>query len=123
YLPEERGLYPKMQVREQLIYLGRLQGMSGSSAAAQVDRWLRRLDMQATAGRRLEQLSKGNQQKIQFVAAILHDPVILLLDEPFSGLDPANAAVLRAVLDELRREGRTIVFSSHRLDHVRELCD
>ena len=123
YLPEERGLYPKMRVREQLIYLGRLQGMTAASAAAQVDRWLRRLDMQAAAHRRLEQLSKGNQQKIQFVAAILHDPVLLLLDEPFSGLDPANAAVLRAVLEELRRQGRTIIFSSHRLDHVRELCD
>ncbi|HEY8552312.1 MAG TPA: ATP-binding cassette domain-containing protein [Thermaerobacter sp.] len=123
YLPEERGLYPKLPVREQLTYLARLQGLSAREAAARADRWLRRLAMEGMARRRLEQLSKGNQQKIQFAAAVLHDPAILLLDEPFSGLDPGNAATLKQVLEELRGEGRTVLFSSHRLDHVRELCD
>ncbi|PZN02475.1 MAG: hypothetical protein DIU76_10435, partial [Bacillota bacterium] len=123
YLPEERGLYPKLPVREQLAYLGRLQGLSARQAAAGADRWLRRLGMADAARRRLEQLSKGNQQKVQFAAAVVHEPAILLLDEPFSGLDPGNAATLKEVLQELRGDGRTILFSSHRLDHVRELCD
>jgi ABC-2 type transport system ATP-binding protein len=123
YLPEERGLYPRMEVLDQLVYLGSLRGLPRDEAARRARDWLRRFRIADYAGRRAEQLSKGNQQKVQFIGAILHDPEILLMDEPFSGLDPINAALLKQALLELRDRGKAIVFSTHQMDAVEELCD
>jgi ABC-2 type transport system ATP-binding protein len=123
YLPEERGLYPRMAVLDQLVFLGSLRGLSRPEAARRARDWLGRFRIPDLAGRRAEQLSKGNQQKVQFIGAILHDPEILLMDEPFSGLDPINAALLRQALLELRDRGKAIVFSTHQMEAVEELCD
>jgi ABC-2 type transport system ATP-binding protein len=123
YLPEERGLYPRMEVLDQLVFLGSLRGLSRAEAAHRAREWLGRFRIADLAGRRAEQLSKGNQQKVQFIGAILHDPEVLLMDEPFSGLDPINAALLRQALLELRDRGRAIVFSTHQMEAVEELCD
>jgi ABC-2 type transport system ATP-binding protein len=123
YLPEERGLYPRMQVLDQLVFLGSLRGLSRAEATHRARDWLGRFRIADLAGRRAEQLSKGNQQKVQFIGAILHDPEVLLMDEPFSGLDPINAALLRQALLELRDRGRVIVFSTHQMEAVEELCD
>jgi ABC-2 type transport system ATP-binding protein len=122
YLPEERGLYARMNVLDQLIYFARLHGLDTGRARREAVGWLERFRIPEYAGRRAEQLSKGNQQKIQFIAAILHDPQVLLMDEPFTGLDPVNVALLKEALTELRDEGRTIVFSTHQMDMVEELC-
>lgn len=123
YLPEERGLYPKLTVKEQLIYLGRLKGMSKSDILKQLEYWLDRLKVPENANKKVEELSKGNQQKIQFLAAILHKPELLFLDEPFSGLDPVNVEQLKDAVIELAKQGTTIIFSSHRMEHVEELCE
>ncbi len=123
YLPEERGLYPKMQVREQLIYLTQLKGLSHAEAARQVDRWIERLELGEYALRRVEQLSKGNQQKVQFAAAAASRPELCILDEPFTGLDPMNTLVMEQAFRTLAREGTTILFSSHNMDQVEALCD
>lgn len=122
YLPEERGLYPKMIVEEQLLFLAQLYGAPARDARTSLDAWLERFAITEHRRKRVEQLSKGNQQKVQFLAAVLHDPDILILDEPFSGLDPVNAAQLTDALHELRRRGKTIIFSTHQLEQAEELC-
>jgi ABC-2 type transport system ATP-binding protein len=123
YLPEERGLYPKMQVREQLIYLTQLKGLTRSEAARRVDLWIDRLDLGEYALRKVEQLSKGNQQKVQFAAAAASGPELCILDEPFTGLDPVNTMVMEQAFRTLAGEGTTILFSSHNMDQVEALCD
>jgi ABC-2 type transport system ATP-binding protein len=122
YLPEERGLYPKMKVEELLIFLARLNGLTKEAAEKALDEWLERFQITANRKRRVEELSKGNQQKVQFLATILHDPAILVMDEPFSGLDPVNANVLKEAFLEMHRRGKTIIFSTHQLEQVEELC-
>ena len=123
YLPEERGLYPKMRVRDQLIYFGRLHGMAKNEAARRCDGWLERLGVAERAGDKAEALSLGNQQRVQLAAALVHEPQLLVLDEPFSGLDPVAVDALSGVLVEQAAAGVTVVFSSHQLDLVEHLCD
>jgi len=115
YLPEERGLYPKMEVEEQLLCLARLNGLSKQVASRELDAWLERLQINANRKKKIEELSKGNQQKVQFLAAILHNPAVLIMDEPFNGLDPVNANVLKEAFLEMQRRGKTIIFSTHQL--------
>lgn len=122
YLPEERGLYPKMRVDEQMLFLAQLYGATHAEASSRFDEWMERLEITENRGRLVEQLSKGNQQKIQFLAAILHDPDVLILDEPFSGLDPVNAEQMKQAFLEMRERGKTIIFSTHQLDDAQELC-
>ncbi|HEV2128436.1 MAG TPA: ATP-binding cassette domain-containing protein [Thermomicrobiales bacterium] len=123
YLPEERGLYPKMTVQEQLLFLAQLYGAEKRAAQAALDEWLARLDIEENRHKTIEQLSKGNQQKIQFLAAVLHDPEILILDEPFSGLDPVNIAQMEAAFNEMKARGKTIIFSTHQLSQAQRLCE
>jgi ABC-2 type transport system ATP-binding protein len=123
YLPEERGLYPKMKTGEQLVFLGSLNNLNAAEATRRAREGLARMSLGEQWNRKVEELSKGNQQKVQVLAAILHDPELMLLDEPFSGLDPINTDVLRDTLFERRDLGRTIIFSSHRLEQVEEVCD
>ncbi len=123
YLPEERGLYPKVGVEEQLVFLARLNGLSKSAAREQLDEWLGRFQITEYRKMKVEELSKGNQQKIQFLATILHDPMILIMDEPFSALDPINANLLKEALLEMHRRGKTMIFSTHQLEQVEELCE
>jgi len=123
YMPEQRGLYPKMRVRDQLAYLARLHGLTAGQAAAAGDRWLRRLGIAAQAYARVEALSHGNQQRVQLAAALVHDPQVLVLDEPFSGLDPLGIEDMAGVLRELAQAGVTVVFSSHQLDLVEGICE
>ncbi len=122
YLPEERGLYPKLKVKEQLVYLGRLRGMTKQDALESLHRWLERFQITDYLDKKVEELSKGNQQKIQFISAVLHAPPLLILDEPFTGLDPINIEMLKEAVVDLNRAGSTIVFSSHQMEHVEELC-
>jgi len=122
YLPEERGLYPKMRVDEQLLFLAQLNGLSKQAAKTALDEWLERFQINANRKKKIEELSKGNQQKVQFLATILHDPEILVMDEPFSGLDPVNANILKEAFLEMHRRGKTIIFSTHQLEQVEELC-
>jgi len=122
YLPEERGLYPKMRVDEQLLFLARLNGLSKRAAEKELHDWLERFQISANRKKKIEELSKGNQQKVQFLATILHDPTILVMDEPFSGLDPVNANVLKEAFLEMHRRGKTIIFSTHQLEQAEELC-
>src|SRR5258708_3896017 len=122
YLPEERGLYPRMKVAEQLLFLARLSGLSKQDALRALDEWLERFQITAYRHKKIEELSKGNQQKVQFLATILHDPTILVMDEPFSGLDPVNANVLKEAFLEMHRRGKTIIFSTHQLEQAEELC-
>src|SRR5579859_6454379 len=122
YLPEERGLYPKMRVDEQLLFLARLNGLSKQAAEKELTDWLERFQISANRKKKIEELSKGNQQKVQFLATILHDPTILIMDEPFSGLDPVNANVLKEAFLEMNRRGKTIIFSTHQLEQAEELC-
>ncbi|MCD1259695.1 ABC transporter ATP-binding protein [Paenibacillus athensensis] len=123
YLPEERGLYPKIKVSEQLLYLAELRGMGRKQADRELKLWLERFEVPEYYSKRVEELSKGNQQKIQFIAAVIHNPDILILDEAFSGLDPVNVELLKSMVKLLRDAGKTILFSSHRMDHVEELCE
>ena len=123
YLPEERGLYKRLRVKEQLVYLGTLKGLSKAEAADRADHWLDRFDATDWADMKTEELSKGMQQKVQFIATLLHDPSLLIFDEPFSGLDPINSELLRDIILELRRDDRTILFASHRMEQVEQLCD
>ena len=124
YLPEERGLYRKMKVGEFLTYIGRLKGLhAGAGLTKRVDGWLERIELADVRKKKCEQLSKGMQQKVQFVAAIIHDPELVILDEPFSGLDPVNARLLRTLIDEMRSAGKTIIFSTHVLASAEALCD
>ncbi|HLT46882.1 MAG TPA: ATP-binding cassette domain-containing protein [Rubricoccaceae bacterium] len=123
YLPEERGLYRKLRVGEQLVYLARLKGRSASEAEAAARRWLDRFDALGWWSKRVEELSKGMQQKVQFIATVAHDPALVILDEPFTGLDPLNTDLLREVIAELRAAGRTVLFASHRMEQVEQVCD
>lgn len=123
YLPEERGLYPKLKVEDQLVYLARLKGMDKKSAKKELLHWLERFNVPEYMDKKVEELSKGNQQKIQFIAAVLHRPKLLILDEPFSGLDPVNVELLKEAVIDLKEQGTSIIFSSHRMDHVEELCN
>ncbi|WP_379158441.1 ABC transporter ATP-binding protein [Paenibacillus sp. sgz5001063] len=122
YLPEERGLYPKVKVSDQIIYLARLRGMSASDADKSLRFWLDRFEVPDYYNKKIEELSKGNQQKMGFIAAVVHKPQILVLDEAFSGLDPVNVELLKDTVKELRDQGTSILFSTHRMEHVEELC-
>ncbi|MBT2688915.1 ABC transporter ATP-binding protein [Bacillus sp. ISL-47] len=123
YLPEERGLYPKLKVKDQIVYLAKLRGMNKQDSLKELDYWLERFKVPENANKKVEELSKGNQQKIQFITAVIHKPKLLILDEPFSGLDPVNVEQLKEAVLELKDNGTTIVFSSHRMEHVEELCE
>ena len=123
YLPEERGLYPKLKVKDQLVYLARLRGMDKKEALTELKHWLERFKIPDYLEKKVEELSKGNQQKIQFISAVLHKPKLLILDEPFSGLDPVNVEQLKSAVIDLKNSGTTIVFSSHRMEHVEEMCE
>jgi ABC-2 type transport system ATP-binding protein len=123
YLPEERGLYKKMKVLEQLVLFGQLHGLDRHEAHRRAQDWARRLEIDETLEKKTEELSKGMQQKIQFIGALLHDPGLIVMDEPFSGLDPVNAKLLEKTLLELKDQGKAIVFSTHRMDQVEKLCD
>jgi ABC-2 type transport system ATP-binding protein len=123
YMPEERGLYPKMRVRDQIVYMARLHGHDQAAAKASADRWIERLGLSGRAESRTEELSLGNQQRVQLAAALVHDPEVLVLDEPFSGLDPVGVDVMSGVLRELADGGVPVVFSSHQLDLVERLCE
>lgn len=122
YLPEERGLYPKVKVSDQIIYLARLRGMSSTEADKSLKYWLDRFEVPEYYDKRIEELSKGNQQKMGFIAAVVHKPKIVIMDEAFSGLDPVNVELLKATVKELRDQGTSILFSTHRMEHVEELC-
>ena len=123
YLPEERGLYPKKPIFEQLVYFGRLAGLSKKQTVQNAERLLKRLEATQYRDKRLETLSKGNQQKIQLVATLIADPQIVILDEPFSGLDPVNAQLLKDVVRELIAQGKIVLFSSHQMNYIEEFCD
>jgi ABC-2 type transport system ATP-binding protein len=123
YLPEERGLYKKMKVIDQLVFLGELHGLDAVTASKRAHRWCERMEITEAIPKKTEELSKGMQQKIQFIAALLHEPELIIMDEPFSGLDPVNAALLQDTLLDLNRQGRTVLFSTHRMDQVEKLCD
>ena len=123
YLPEERGLYPKMTVLQQLVFFARLQGVPRDVAIRRTREWLARFHAPEFADRRTDELSKGNQQKVQFLAAVLHDPQVLLLDEPFTGLDPVNIVLLREAILELRDRGKTVVLSTHQMETVEAMCE
>ena len=123
YLPEERGLYKKMKVLDQLVFLGQLHGLASSLATQRARQWCERMQIGDVMDKKTEELSKGMQQKIQFIAALLHEPDLIIMDEPFSGLDPVNATLLMDTLLDLRRQGKAILFSTHRMDQVEKLCD
>lgn len=123
YMPEERGIYMKEKVREQLVYFGMLHKMTKTDASASADRWIERLGIGEYAGFAAEKLSKGNQQKVQLIATLVHNPELIFLDEPFSGLDPVNTELFRAVIRELVEDGRYIVMSSHQMATVEEYCE
>ena len=123
YLPEERGLYPKKIIIDQLVYFAELKGMNAKDAVKSVDLWLERLGMTEHRNKRLDTLSKGNQQKIQLITALAHDPDIVILDEPFSGLDPVNALLLKDVVREQIAKGKIVLFSSHQMSYIEEFCD
>jgi ABC-2 type transport system ATP-binding protein len=123
YLPEERGLYPRMKVGEQLRFFAALYGVPDAEAKVEIDDWLERFRIPDYLDRRAEELSKGNQQKIQFLAAILHDPEVLIMDEPFTGLDPINVRLLKEAFLEMRDRGKTLIFSTHQMETVEELCE
>ncbi|HEX7171952.1 MAG TPA: ATP-binding cassette domain-containing protein [Candidatus Limnocylindria bacterium] len=123
YLPEERGLYPRMKVGEQLRFFASLYGVPDADARREIDEWLERFRIPDYLDRKVEELSKGNQQKIQFIAAILHDPDVLIMDEPFTGLDPVNVRLLKEAFLEMRERGKTLIFSTHQMETVEELCE
>lgn len=123
YLPEERGLYPKKIIIDQLTYFAELKGMSRKDAVKSIDYWLNRLNMSEYRNKRLDTLSKGNQQKIQLITALAHNPDIVILDEPFSGLDPVNAMLLKDVVKEQISKGKIVLFSSHQMNYIEEFCD
>jgi len=123
YLPEERGLYKKMKVLDQLIFFGELHGLAAGEARKRSIAWAERMEIAESLGKKTEELSKGMQQKIQFISCLLHDPGLIIMDEPFSGLDPVNATLLERTLLELKDQGKAILFSTHRMDQVEKLCD
>ena len=123
YLPEERGLYPRMKVREVLVFLAALKGLSEAESTRRVRQWLDRLELADWSEKKIIDLSKGMQQKAQFIAAVIHQPPLLILDEPFTGLDPINAALIKDLMLELRDQGSTIILSTHRMEQVEMMCD
>src|SRR4051812_6132140 len=123
YMPEERGLYKKMKIGEQALYLARLKGLSRNDAMQKIKYWFERLEMQSWWNKKVEDLSKGMSQKLQFVATVLHEPKLIILDEPFSGLDPVNANLIKDEIYGLAQRGSTIIFSTHRMEQVEEICD
>jgi ABC-2 type transport system ATP-binding protein len=123
YLPEERGVYRRMKVRKLLSFFAELKGVSTRDSKPRIDEWLERMDLTDRADAKVQELSKGMQQKIQFIGSILHEPEIVILDEPFSGLDPINQRVLREIITELKAKGRTIIFSTHIIEHAERICD
>ena len=123
YLPEERGLYKKNKLLDTILYFAGLRGMTGADTKQKALEWLRRFDLEAYAKRKVEELSKGNQQKVQFITSILHDPEYIVLDEPFSGLDPVNQIILKDILQELKQQEKAIIFSTHQMDSAEKLCD
>ncbi|RKF34914.1 ABC transporter ATP-binding protein [Sphingobacterium siyangense] len=123
YLPEERGLYKKMKIGDQMLYLAQLKGLSKREALTRIQDWCQRLDITSWLDKKIEDLSKGMQQKVQFVATVIHQPQLIILDEPFSGFDPVNANIIKEQILRLNQEGATIIFSTHRMETVEELCD
>lgn len=123
YLPEERGLYKKMEIGEQILYLARLKGLSRADAVTRARYWFKKLEIETWWNKKIEELSKGMQQKAQFVATVIHEPELLILDEPFTGFDPVNAELIKNEILELNKKGATIIFSTHRMESVEELCD
>jgi len=123
YLPEERGLYKKMKIGEQMLYLAQLKGLNKKEASDRINYWFEKLDILSWWDKRVEDLSKGMQQKVQFIATVLHQPDLIILDEPFSGFDPVNANLIKDEIIELNKKGATIIFSTHRMESVEELCD
>ncbi|MBU1337903.1 MAG: ATP-binding cassette domain-containing protein, partial [Acidobacteria bacterium] len=123
YLPEDRGLYPKMKVGELLLFLAEIKGVRGAAARDTIDRWIRKFDLVDWKGKKVEELSKGMQQKVQFIVTMLNDPELIILDEPFGGLDPVNTKLLKDIMLGMKAEGRTIVFSTHRMEQVEMICD
>ena len=123
YLPEDRGLYPKRKVGELLLFLAELKGLSGQKARAQIDHWLERFDLIDWKLKKVEELSRGMQQKVQFIATVVHSPELIILDEPFSGLDPVNTKLLKDIMLEMKTDGKTIIFSTHRMEQVEMVCD
>lgn len=123
YLPEERGLYPKMKVGEQLLYLARLKGLSKKTAISRIKEWFDRFEIASWYDKNIEELSKGMAQKVQFVATVIHQPDLLIFDEPFTGFDPINTNLIKSEIQRLRDEGATIIFSTHRMESVEEICD
>jgi ABC-2 type transport system ATP-binding protein len=123
YLPEERGLYPKMKVGELLLFLAELKGLHGQDARTKIDRWLKRLDLAEWKFKKAEELSRGMQQKIQFIATVIHQPDLIILDEPFGGLDPVNTKLLKDIMLEMKKQGNTIIFSTHRMEQVEMISD
>ncbi|MGH9716338.1 MAG: ABC transporter ATP-binding protein [Candidatus Acidiferrales bacterium] len=123
YLPEERGLYPRMKVRDVIIFLAALHGMSEADAGKRADEWLERFELSAWADKKVIDLSKGMQQKVQFITSVLHRPPLVILDEPFSGLDPVNVAMVKDIMLELRNHGSTVVLSTHRMEQVEKMCE
>ena len=123
YMPEERGLYKKMKIGEQAVYLAQLKGMSKVDAMRNIKQWFERLEMESWWNKKVEDLSKGMSQKLQFVVTVLHEPKLIILDEPFSGLDPVNANLIKEEIFSLAKKGSTIIFSTHRMEQVEEICD
>jgi len=123
YLPEDRGLYQKQKLKEILIYFGMLRGLSSLEAKKRTSMWLERFELGNQGTRKVEELSKGNQQKIQFIISLLHDPDLIILDEPFTGLDPLNQLLLKEIMEEKQKEGKTIIFSTHQMEQVERLCN
>ena len=123
YMPEERGLYKKMKIGEQALYLARLKGLSSQDAMRKVKEWFIKFEMQSWWNKKVEDLSKGMQQKLQFVITVLHEPKLIILDEPFSGLDPVNSNLIKDEIYKLARNGSSIIFSTHRMEQVEEICD
>ena len=123
YLPEDRGLYPKMKVGELLLFLAELKGLKRASAGKEIDAWLERFDLSGWKNKKVEELSRGMQQKLQFIVTVVHQPELIILDEPFSGLDPVNTKLLKDVMLEMKNEEKTIIFSTHRMEQVEMICD
>jgi ABC-2 type transport system ATP-binding protein len=123
YLPEDRGLYPKMKVGELLLFLAEIKGLKRSDARKEIDFWLERFDLSDWKNKKVEELSRGMQQKLQFIVTVIHEPELIILDEPFSGLDPVNTKLFKDIMLEMKKKGRTIVFSTHRMEQVEMICD
>src|SRR5699024_8552485 len=123
YLPEERGLYPRVSIEEQLIYFAQLRGMSKNDVKGKIDYWMDKFQVKGKKTDKVKTLSKGNQQKVQLISTLLHEPKLIILDEPFSGLDPVNASLLEEGIKELRKHGSSVIFSSHNMNNVEDICD